>query len=77
MWYLIAHRWKKGVPQLLAKRASHRGIEITSNATWQTSGIKRNAVNKGHRTLGFHLTGDGTSTAHKKIMKKKQKNTVK
>jgi hypothetical protein len=26
-------------------------------------------VNQGHRTLGFHLTGDRTSTAHKKIMK--------
>jgi hypothetical protein len=23
VWYLIAHRWKKGVPQLLSKRASH------------------------------------------------------
>jgi hypothetical protein len=30
-------------------------------------------VNQGHRTLGFHLTGDGTSTAHKKIMKTKAK----
>jgi hypothetical protein len=57
----------------LAKRANHRGIEITSNATGQTSGIKRKAVNQGHHTLGFHLTGDGTSTAHKKIMKTKAK----
>jgi hypothetical protein len=30
-------------------------------------------VNQGHRTLGFHLTGDGTSSAHKKIMKTKAK----
>jgi hypothetical protein len=30
-------------------------------------------MNQGHRTLGFHLTGDGTSTAHKKIMKTKAK----
>jgi hypothetical protein len=33
VWYLIAHRWKKGVPRLLAKRANHQGINITSNAT--------------------------------------------
>jgi hypothetical protein len=26
VWYLIAQRWKQGVPGLLAKRASHRGI---------------------------------------------------
>jgi hypothetical protein len=71
VWYLIAHRWKKGVPRLLAKIVNHRGINITSNATGQTSGIKRKAVNQGHRTLGFHLTGDGNSTAHKKIMKTK------
>jgi hypothetical protein len=57
----------------LVKTASHRGIEITSNATGQTSGIKRKAVNQGHRTLGFHLTGDGTLTAHKNIMKTKAK----
>jgi hypothetical protein len=73
VWYLIAHRWKKSVPRLLAKRENHRGINITSNATGQTSGIKRKSVNQVHHTLGFHLTGDGTSTAHKKIMKIKAK----
>jgi hypothetical protein len=73
VWYLIAHRWKKGVPRLLAKRANRRGINITSNATGQSSGIKRKAVNQGHRTLGFHLTVDGTSTAHKNIMMIKSK----
>jgi hypothetical protein len=30
-------------------------------------------MSQGHRTLGFHLTGDGTSSAHKKIMKTKAK----
>jgi hypothetical protein len=73
VWYLIAHRCKKGVPRLLAKRVNQRGIEITSNATGQTSGMKRKAVNQGHHTSGFHLTGDGTSTAHKNIMKTKEK----
>jgi hypothetical protein len=37
-------------PHLLAKRANHRGINITSNPTGQSSGIKRKAVNQGHRT---------------------------
>jgi hypothetical protein len=73
VWCLIAHRWKKGIPRLLAKRVNHRGINITSNATGQSSGINRKSVNQGHRTLGFHLTGDITSSAHKKIMKIKAK----
>jgi hypothetical protein len=73
VWYLIAHRWKNGLPTLLRKHESHRVIEITFNATGQTSGIKRKSATQGHRTLGFHLTGDGTSSAHKKIMKVKSK----
>jgi hypothetical protein len=71
VWYLIAHIWNNRSPMLLRKRESHRGIEITSNATGHTSGIKSKAATQGHRTLGFHLTGDGTSSAHKKIMKLK------
>jgi hypothetical protein len=58
---------------LLMKRESHRGIEITYNATGHTSGIKRKAATQGHITMGFHPTGDGTSLAHKKIMKFKAK----
>jgi hypothetical protein len=58
---------------LLMKRESPRGIEITSIATGHISGIKRKAATKGHRILGFHLTGEGTSYAHKKIMKCKSK----
>jgi hypothetical protein len=73
VWYLIAHRWKNGLPSLLRKRESHHGVEITSNATGHTLGIKRKAATQGHRTLGFHLTGDRTSSAHKKIMKCKSK----
>jgi hypothetical protein len=73
VWYLIAHRWKNGFPSLLQKRAQHHGIEITSNATGQTTGIKRKSATQVHITLGFHLTGDGTSSAHKKIMKCKAK----
>jgi hypothetical protein len=73
VWYLIAHRWKNGLPSLLRKLASHCGIEITTNDAGQTSGIKRKAATQGHITWGFHLTGDGTSSAHKKIMKCKAK----
>jgi hypothetical protein len=71
--YLIAHSWKNGLPTLLTKRESHIGIEITSNATGQTSGIKRKSATQVHITLGFQLTGDGTSYSHKKIMKYKAK----
>jgi hypothetical protein len=73
VWYLIARRWNNGLPTLLRKRESCHGIEITSNATGQTSGIKRKSATQGHITLGFHLTGDITSSAHKKIMKCKAK----
>jgi hypothetical protein len=31
------------------------------------------AVNRGHHTLGFHLTGEGMSSAHKKIVRTKAK----
>jgi hypothetical protein len=73
VFYLIAHRWKKGLPSLLRRRLSHRGIDNTYNATGQTTGIKRKVATQGHITLGFHLTGDGTLSAHKKIMKCKAK----
>jgi hypothetical protein len=31
--------------------------------------IKRKATDQGHRTLGLYLTGDGTSSAYKEIMR--------
>jgi hypothetical protein len=33
VWYLIAHRWKKGVSTLLANKTTHRGIIMKSKAT--------------------------------------------
>jgi hypothetical protein len=68
VWYLIAHRWKKSVPTLLANKTTHRGITMKSKATGTISAVKRKAVSQGQRTLGFHLCGDGTSCAHKKVM---------
>jgi hypothetical protein len=44
------------------------GITITSRATVMTSGVKRKAVEEGHRTLGFHMSGDGKCEARKKVM---------
>jgi hypothetical protein len=58
---------------MINSKKIHRGIEFTSNATGKTSGIKRKVVNQGHRTLGFHLTEDGTSAVQKNIMKTKAK----
>jgi hypothetical protein len=69
VWLLIAHRLKKGVPTLLTNKSTHRGITMQSKATGTISAVKRKAVSQGHRTLGFHLCGDGTSRAHKKLMK--------
>jgi hypothetical protein len=71
VWYLISHRWKDGKPRLLQKHSSHRGIKIVSRSTNTESGVKRKDPNKGHHTLGFFMTGDGTCTAHKKVMTEK------
>jgi hypothetical protein len=71
VWYLISHRWKDGMPKLLQNHSSHRGIKIISRSTNTESGFKRKAPTEGHRTLGFFMTGDGTYTAHKKVMKEK------
>jgi hypothetical protein len=67
-WYLICHRWENGKARLLQVKETHRGITITSRATGRTSGVKRKAVEEGHRTLGFHMSGDGKCEAHKKVM---------
>jgi hypothetical protein len=68
VWYLISHRWKDGKPRLLQNHSSHRGIKMVSRSTNTESGIKRKAPNEGHHTLGFFMTGDGTCSAHKKVM---------
>jgi hypothetical protein len=44
---------------------------MTSRSSGQVSGIKRKAPTEGHRTLGFFMTGDGTSNEHKRVMKEK------
>jgi hypothetical protein len=33
VWYLITHRWNKGVPTLLANNTTQRGIIMKSKAT--------------------------------------------
>jgi hypothetical protein len=71
VWYLISHRWKDGKPKLLQKHSSHIGIKIVSRSTNTESGVNRKAPTEGHSTLGFLMTGDGTCTAHKKVMKEK------
>jgi hypothetical protein len=68
-WYLIGHRWNKGVPKLVQIEAQYRSIPMTSRSSGQVLGIKRKAPTEGHRTLGFFMTGDGTSNEHKRVMK--------
>jgi hypothetical protein len=69
VWYLIAHRWKKVVPTLLANKTTNKVIVMKSKSTRTISAVKREAVSQGHIALGFHLCDDGTSSAHKKVMK--------
>jgi hypothetical protein len=71
VWYLIPHRCKKCVPTLLANKTTHIGITMKSKATGTISAVKKKAVSQGNITLGFHLCDDGTSHAHKKVMKEK------
>jgi hypothetical protein len=70
-WYLIGHRWSKGIPTLIKIEPQHQSISMTSRSSGQVSGIKWKAPKEGHRTLGFFMTGDGTSTEHKRVMKEK------
>jgi hypothetical protein len=70
-WYLIGHRLNKGVPTLVQIEPQHRSISMTSRSSGQVSGIKRKAPTEGHPTLGFFMTGDGTSNDHKQVMMEK------
>jgi hypothetical protein len=70
-WYLIGHRWNKGVSKLIQVEPHHRSITMTSRSAGQISGIKRKSPTEGHRTLGFFMTGDGTSNEHRRVMNKK------
>jgi hypothetical protein len=63
-WYLIGNRWNKGVPTLMQIEPQHRSISMTSRASGQVWGIKQKAPMEGHQTLGFLMTGDGTSTEY-------------
>jgi hypothetical protein len=67
-WYLKCHRWKNRKARLLQVKETHRGITITCRATGRTAGVKSKAVEVGHKTLGFHMSGDGNCEAHKKVM---------
>jgi hypothetical protein len=70
-WYLIGHRWKKGVSKMIQIEPQHRSITMTSRSSGQVSGIKRKSPTEGHRTLGFFMTGDGTSNEQKRVMNEK------
>jgi hypothetical protein len=70
-WYLIGHRWNKGVSKLIQIEPQHRYITMTSRSSGQVSGIKRKSPTEGHLTLGFFMTGDGTSNEHRRVMNEK------
>jgi hypothetical protein len=68
-WYLIGLRWNKGVSKRIHIEPQNRSITMTSRSSGQVSGIKRKAPTEGHQTLGFFMTGDGTSNEHKRVVK--------
>jgi hypothetical protein len=67
-WYLIGHRWNKGVSKLIQVEPQHRSITMKSRSSGLISGIKRKSPTEGHRTLGFFMTGDVTSNEHLRVM---------
>jgi hypothetical protein len=71
VWYLIGYRWNKGVSKLIQVEPQHRSITMTPRSSGQISGIKRKSPTEGHRTLGFFMTGDGTSNEHRRVMNEK------
>jgi hypothetical protein len=52
-WYLIGHRWNKGVPKLIQVEPHQRSITMTSRSSGLISGIRRKSPTEGHHTLGF------------------------
>jgi hypothetical protein len=70
-WFLIAFWWKDGKAKMVQIKQSHKGINMTSKIEGTTVGIKRKASSNSHRTLGFHVQGDGKPYSHKKVMREK------
>jgi hypothetical protein len=70
-WYLIGYRWNKGVSKLIQVEPQHRSITMTSRSSGLISGIKRKSPTEGHRTLGFLMTGAGSSNEHLRVMNEK------
>jgi hypothetical protein len=70
-WFLIAFRWKDGKAKIVQIKQSHKGINLTSKIEGKTVGIKWKSPSDSHRTLGFHLQGDGKTDSHKKVMREK------
>jgi hypothetical protein len=66
-WLLIAFRWKEGKASVVIPNETHRGIELFSQSTGTRTTIKRKSPSESHRTLGFHLNGDGIPTGHKRV----------
>jgi hypothetical protein len=70
-WFLIVFRWKDGKVKMVQINKSHKGINLTSKSEGTAVGIKWKALIDNHRTLVFHLQGDGKSDSHKKVMREK------
>jgi hypothetical protein len=70
-WYLIGHHWNEGVSKLIQVKPQHRSITMTSRSSGLISEIKGKSPTEVHCTLGFFMTGDGTSNEHLRVMNEK------
>jgi hypothetical protein len=70
-WFLVAFQWKDEKAKMVQIKQNHKGINLTSKSKGKTVGIKWKAPIVSHRTLGFHLQGDGKPDSHKKVMQEK------
>jgi hypothetical protein len=70
-WFRIAFRWKDGKAKIVQTKQSHKRINLASKSEGTTVGIKRKEPSDSHRTIGFHLQGNGKTDSHKKVMREK------
>jgi hypothetical protein len=68
---ISVERWKSknGADQAMSQ--SHKGINLTLKIEGIPVAFKHEAPSDSHRTLVFHLLGDGQPYSHKKLMREK------
>jgi hypothetical protein len=70
---MVHHRIpvEDGKAKMVQTKKIHKGINLSLKSEGTTVGIKLKAPSDSHRTLGFHLQGNGKTDSHKKVMREK------